>query len=754
MASVKRPAFFFILIYLFTFYTWIFIFRENDWMRFLGTNIFSMAGSTVSFIWLFQTYRVTETKYRYFWLLLSVGALFYIVSYGICFYYQNILSITLPSPSRVDAMWLTTYSIYLAAFIYRAKLMFNSVSIKPFAFNIVLFMIIVTTISLQYIIEPVFALSDHSISFTFVTSAYPIFDLGFLFFAISFYYLSQYRDQKNFFLIISIGFFIQIIGDLLYVYYSVNHTSVLGHFIDPLWQIPLLLKGLAGLYAQEHPKETSSVSPYYVKSNYNIFLYASVLFILMLIIYNNYRYVDFLVIGFSLSILFIIVRQISIMKKNEKLLEEYKYLAYHDPLTSLYNRSKFTEDAQEMLYQAKSNRNMAALLLIDLDRFKGVNDTLGHYVGDSLLKEFSQRIQTILQERGIIYRIGGDEFLILLPQITDMSLVVAIAESILTDSSKPFSIKGNELVITSSIGISIYPEHGEDTELLFKNADAAMYLAKEKGKNNFQFYNPALHDLLFRKMNIENGLRKAIEKNQFSLHYQPKVDMHTGKIIGMEALLRWEHPEWGVVSPAEFIPVAEETGQIVSIGEWVLKTACEQTKKWQNTGLPSICLSVNVSVRQFQQNDFIQTVRNILQETHLDAHFLELEITESIIQNLKQSTEILYDLRVLGVRTSIDDFGTGYSSLHCLKTLPIDIIKLDKSFIDDLNDPANQAIVKAITEIGTSLNLQVIAEGIEQEQQVEMLLKHNCRYGQGYLFGRPVPAQEFEKHLLNNRNFV
>lgn len=333
-----------------------------------------------------------------------------------------------------------------------------------------------------------------------------------------------------------------------------------------------------------------------------------------------------------------------------------------------------------------------------------------------------------------------------------MSLVIAIAESILTGSTKSFSIEGNELVVTPSIGISIYPEHGEDPELLFKNADAAMYLAKEQGKNNFQFYNPSLHDLLFRKMNLENGLRRAIEKKQFSLHYQSKVDMRTGKMVGMEALLRWEHPEFGIVSPAEFIPVAEETGQIVSIGEWVLKTACEQTKRWQNAGLPLIYLSVNVSVRQFQQNDFIQTVRNILQETHLDAHFLELEITESIIQNLKQSTEILHDLRVLGVRTSIDDFGTGYSSLYVLKTLPVDLIKLDKSFIDDLNDPTNQAIVKAVTEIGTTLNLQVIAEGIEQEQQVEILLKHNCRYGQGYLFGRPVPAQEFEKQLLNNRN--
>ncbi|WP_169818520.1 putative bifunctional diguanylate cyclase/phosphodiesterase [Domibacillus iocasae] len=723
-------------------------------MRFLGTNIFSMIGSMVSFIWLFQTYQVTTTKYRYFWLLLSIGALFYTAAYSICFYYQNILSIALPYPSWADILWLATYSIYLIAFIYRAKLMLNSVSIRPFIFNIVLFMIIVVALSLQYIIEPICEISGNSISYTLVTLAYPIFDLGFLLVAISLYYLSQCRDQKIFFLVIFTGFIIQIIGDLLYVYYSLNNTSAVGYFIDPFWQIPLLLKGLAGLYSQEHQKETNSTSPHYVKSNYSIFLYVSVIFLLLLIIYKNYHHIDFLIIGFSLTVLLIIVRQLSIMKKNEKLMEEYKYLAYHDPLTSLYNRSKFNVDIQEVLNQAKSNGNMAALLVIDLDRFKGVNDTLGHYIGDELLKEFSQRIQTVLQERGIVYRIGGDEFLILLPQITDMSLILTVVESILKGSSKPFSIKGNKLVITPSIGISIYPEQGEDAELLLKNADAAMYLAKEKGKNNFQLYNPTIHNLLFRKMNIENGLRGAIEKNQFSLHYQPKVDMRTGKMVGTEALLRWEHPELGIVSPAEFIPVAEETGQIVSIGEWVLKTACEQIKKWQTAGLPLIYLSVNVSVRQFQQNDFIQMVRNILQETHLDAHFLELEITESIIQNLKQSTEILYDLRVLGVRTSIDDFGTGYSSLYALKTLPVDVIKLDKSFIDDLNDPANQAIVKAITEIGTSLNLQVIAEGIEEEQQVKMLLKHNCRYGQGYLFGRPVPAKEFEKHLLNNRNFV
>jgi EAL domain-containing protein (putative c-di-GMP-specific phosphodiesterase class I) len=299
----------------------------------------------------------------------------------------------------------------------------------------------------------------------------------------------------------------------------------------------------------------------------------------------------------------------------------------------------------------------------------------------------------------------------------------------------------------------MYPEHGENSEDLLKNADAAMYLAKENGKNHFRFYNYELNEVLARKMQIEHELSKAIERNEFSLFYQPKVDLHTQNMIGMEALLRWNHPELGLISPVEFIPIAEETGQIISIGEWVLNTACKQNKIWHEKGLSTCCVSVNVSVLQFQQGDFLKVVTEALKESNLEAKYLELEITESIMQNINESRELLAGFRAMGVKTSIDDFGTGYSSLDILRNLPIDTIKIDKSFIDDIEAPCQQPFIKAIIELGLNLNVTVVAEGIENENQLQILLANNCTIGQGYLFSKPVDATEFEK-LLRNKEFT
>ncbi|HLO12524.1 MAG TPA: GGDEF domain-containing phosphodiesterase, partial [Pseudoneobacillus sp.] len=310
-------------------------------------------------------------------------------------------------------------------------------------------------------------------------------------------------------------------------------------------------------------------------------------------------------------------------------------------------------------------------------------------------------------------------------------------------------LNNQDFYVTPSIGISLYPLDGEDEETLIKLADIAMYVAKEQGKNNFQFYSSQLNGLSSRKMDLENGLRKAIEQNQFQLYYQPQFELATGKIVGIEALIRWQHPEHGLISPIEFISLAEETGLIVPMGKWILETACRQNKEWQDAGFAAVPIAVNISVRQLQDDNFVEVVTKTLSQIGLDPKYIELEITESIMQNIEKSTVILNELKKHGVKISIDDFGTGYSSLSYLNHLPIDNIKIDKSFVDDIIKHSNQgAIVKTIIDMGHNLNFNVIAEGIETEEQVRFLKEHRCKVGQGYFYSRPLPPESIKEMLI------
>jgi diguanylate cyclase (GGDEF)-like protein/PAS domain S-box-containing protein len=439
----------------------------------------------------------------------------------------------------------------------------------------------------------------------------------------------------------------------------------------------------------------------------------------------------------------IVGRDISQRKKAERTIQ---YMAYYDALTGLPNRNMFKKKLNETLN--RQNNQKVAVLFLDLDRFKIINDTKGHTIGDLVLKVVAKRLRKAVQNDGMVSRQGGDEFLILLEDI-DQEKVVKVAERILDEFSTPIEVNHQEFFVTPSIGISIYPVDGEDEEKLIKHADTAMYLAKERGKNTFQFYTSNLQGLASRKMEIENGLRKALEQEHLTLHYQPQVELETGKIVGVEALIRWQHPIHGMIPPSEFIPLAEETGLIVLLGKWVLRKACEQNKRWQNLGLHPIPIAINISVRQLQDDDFIELVTKVLNETGLDPRYLELEITESIMQNIERSTCILNQLKELGVKISIDDFGTGYSSLSYLKHLPIDGIKIDKLFIDDITHQSNQgAMVKTIIDMGHHLKFNVIAEGIEKQEQVSFLKQHACKIGQGYYFSKPIPAEQMEELLL------
>lgn len=421
----------------------------------------------------------------------------------------------------------------------------------------------------------------------------------------------------------------------------------------------------------------------------------------------------------------------------------FQYLAYHDVMTGLANRTLFMERLQHAISRRNRDSRILAILFMDLDRFKDINDCLGHDVGDALLKILSERLVDNLRQCDTIARFGGDEFAILLEDQNSIEAVSQVAEKLLEAFSEPFVFQGHELYVTASIGISIFPDDSEDAACLLKNADMAMYRAKELGRNLYQFFSADMGSRVLERLRQETHLRHALERNEYFLEYQPQIDLVTQKIIGVEALLRWRHPELGIVSPEKFIPALEDMGLIVAVGEWVLKQSCLQAKSWLQQGFHGLRIAVNLSVKQFHDPLLFQKVKQTLEETGIKTSSLELEITESVLMQHDQVTmRNLKALYNMGVRLSIDDFGTGYSSLSYLKRFPLSTLKIDRSFISDIiEDPDDAAIVTAIIAMGHSLRLDIVAEGVETGEQYDFLRRHSCDYLQGYLFSRPVSPQ-------------
>ncbi len=441
-----------------------------------------------------------------------------------------------------------------------------------------------------------------------------------------------------------------------------------------------------------------------------------------------------------------IIQDISLRIENE---QQLQYLAHYDALTNLPNRVLFTDRLDQSLSRASLHGSSVALLFLDLDRFKIINDTLGHNVGDQALQALSERLRASVREGDTVARLGGDEFAIVLEDIASPDDVAPSARKILDILSQPIQLNEYEFIITTSIGISLFPLDGEDTQTLLKNADIAMYRAKDEGRNTYQFYSADMSAKAFERLNLETSLRHALEREEFVLYYQPQQNLSDGKVFGVEALIRWQHPDLGLISPLEFIPLLEETGLIIPVGEWVLRTACFQAQEWNENSNKSLRMSVNLSGRQITSSNFIATVEQALEDSKLDPNLLELEMTESILMQDMQSTiRTLEIISSKSVRLAIDDFGTGYSSLSYLKRFPIDTLKIDRSFIRDLTqDPEDATLVEAIIAMGRTLHLNVVAEGVETEQQLKFLQMHDCSSIQGYLISKPLPAAELTSLL-------
>ncbi|RDW19665.1 EAL domain-containing protein [Oceanobacillus chungangensis] len=454
-------------------------------------------------------------------------------------------------------------------------------------------------------------------------------------------------------------------------------------------------------------------------------------------------------INYENELILVVMRDISERREAEKAIYQ---LAFHDHLTNLPNRRSFMNQLRSEVMDRKYSRSKLSVFFIDLDNFKQINDQWGHDAGDLVLKEAAERIQSVLRPTDIVARLGGDEFVVMLRDVHGEEDAINIVQMMLLQFQKPIGESDQEYPLTCSIGVANYPDHGESPEDLIQNADTALYYVKERGKNDYMIFNQQMeHQSLERRL-LENALRQGIREQQFYLEYQPKVNMTSNKLMGMEALVRWNHPELGIISPGKFIPLAEESGLIVPLGEWILRESCRQASAWGALDVPPLTLSVNISVRQLVDRDFVDKLKTILQETGLNPRRLELEITESVLANIKSTIPILKEIKKLGIQISIDDFGTGYSSLSYIKELPIDTLKIDQSFVKDIHtNKESKEIAKAIINLASSIGLNVIAEGIELEEHVDELSKDGCILGQGYFYSRPLKVEAFEDYMTTNQ---
>ncbi|ANU22055.1 putative bifunctional diguanylate cyclase/phosphodiesterase [Planococcus donghaensis] len=785
-SSTKNRFFIFILLYIATYYSWILFSDTSNEIYKVANQFLSWLAPLVAFTILFYVYRKTSGRNRTFWLLLSLGSLSYIIAESISTISYTVFNVVMGYPGPPDLFYFLQIVFYLAAFVYQLKQREEiSYQIK-FLFDMMILITVSTALSWHFLIQHVLPGQSASPLLIVVSLAYPIGDLLLMFGVISLYIGFSHPLPHRVATLIIIGLIFQVFADTAHLYSTLSDTYSSGNLYDPLWALSLLLVALAGLHALEPSAKRSSklaLAPNDERISIRILLpYFSLMILFIAMTIEQKEDMQGLIIGAGIAAFLILTRQIFTLGDNRRLLSKYnqltsvlehkieqrtaevtssnsqlketvqqmKHMAYHDVLSGLPNRRLFLEKLEDAIANAKQKSHKLAVVFIDLDRFKNINDTFGHEFGDLLLQAFSQRILDNLRSSDTLSRQGGDEFTLLLNNIKAEKDIAPMIHKLQKALEKPLIIKNQELYISMSIGISVYPKDGDTTDELLKNADNAMYSAKEKGRNNYQFFSKDMAFVAARKTALEGDLNRAVINKEFTLHYQPQILAKTGEIIGMEALIRWQKNDGSIVSPGEFIPLAEETRLILPIGEWVLYTACQQAKKWHDDGNSHLKLAVNLSSLQFMHDDLITTIQKVLKTTGFKASSLELEITESVVlDDAEKAISRMQTLREIGVQIAIDDFGTGYSSLSYLKRFPLNNLKIAQPFVQDMaTNPRDKSLVEAIIFIAHSLDMSVIAEGVETEEQLALLQDLGCDEIQGFLFSRPLPVAHFTKLLM------
>ncbi|MEH7504695.1 EAL domain-containing protein [Neobacillus drentensis] len=768
--KTKKFAYTFIFVFIVTNVLWNMIFQHKQTFLDWGGVTFQIIACLTSIAWLLNTFFKHKGTAKSFWLMLGLGILSYLIGTLIWTYHEFVLKDNGVSLNLPGMFWISQNGFYFIALLVLMNEIRSHLLTIRFFLDMLIVMSVAMTFNWIFIMNPLIH-HKSTLVFNLTDLMYPILDLGVLVGVLSFFVASNSIFNKpTSFLLIS-GFLIQIIADSIFSYLKVMGMYSVGSVNEPLWILSIMLIGLSGIYhVPMVTKETRVKRPKKGMLLRHSIPYVSVLFLSIYVIASTYK-THPIVVGLFFCILLVILRQLFTLLENDKLVNDLnnlnedlevkvkertdklvemvnsmEHLAYHDVVTGLPNR-RFMEKRLSLAIENKTGKRKIAFMLLDLDRFKHINDSLGHSYGDLLLKEVGQRLVQCLKPNEVVCRFGGDEYALLIEN-TSVQALENRASRILSSLRETYVIEGFELHVTPSIGVSLFPDHGSDFEALLMKADTAMYKVKEKGKNHFMIYSCSMS--MEPMMELESSLRKGLDRNEFLLYYQPQISLIKNEIVGVEALLRWDRPGHGIVPPAEFIPLCEETGLIVPLGERVLLEACKQSVAWRKKGIFDLRIAVNISSLQFQHNDFIESVARIIKETGANPNHIELEITESIAMGpIENNLAKLSFLKQMGFQIAMDDFGTGYSSLHYLSQFPIDRLKIDRSFISSLEkSEKDAAIVRLIVMMAKGLNFQVLAEGVEVEAQKAFLEDIRCDEFQGYLFSCPVCVEECEQLIL------
>jgi diguanylate cyclase (GGDEF)-like protein len=703
-------------------------------------------------VMLWITYRYHEGNNKLFWMFIAVGSSCYLTAQLISSYTKWLYGSLGQSSQLADFFWnMQTMMIFIALLVilFNTKNIFKGIRLL---FDSAIVIIVIITLSWQFVIYPNMQsmLNNAAWNVNLMNLGFSLSDMGIICCALIVYFGNKALFHKNVVWMLILNMLVFLFADTYYAYLVGAGEYVTGHWIDLFWSIGLLSLGLSGFYSLEYPliHKTIIESDLNVKMLSLLLPHGGFLLIFILMLYRIQSW-DGVVVGTVLALILILVQQIMVLRENGMLVDKLKqmlhstqYIATHDDLSKLPNKRLYERTLEEEINYARDEDRQLAVMFMDLDRFKNVNDSMGHAVGDQLIQQVSNRLlQVMADHHGIVARQGGDEFTILVSRLDSHGLQ-ELAQTIIEELEKPFYIGSYEIRTTTSIGIALFPQNGLLPVELLKHADAAMYKAKALGGGRSYFYKDDLNANITRRMDMERSLRKALEHQEFMLFYQPQVHSENHQIIGVEALIRWKMADGTVIAPSEFIPLAEETGLIIPIGDWVIQTVCAQAKQWELAGMPPIKIGFNVSPKQLLQKDFVQRLSYILEETGLSPHRLILEITENVALT-EETKDILAELKKLGLSIAMDDFGTGFSSLGYLQTFQIDFLKIAQTFIRKMTEKEEHImVVKAIMAMAKSLNLEVVVEGVETAEELAILQTIDHCAIQGYYFYKPLYAEE------------